>query len=67
MNDYRTLQLHISEQTTSVPTGDMTQEGSRVLAQSQAAAQRLLMANFVQTPIHIHDGDLEIQRAQLRQ
>jgi hypothetical protein len=67
MNDYRTLHLHISEHTMGVPLGDTTQEGYRVLAQCQAAAQRLLMANYVQTPVYSHGGDLEMEKAQLRQ
>jgi hypothetical protein len=66
MNDYRTLQLHISEQTTSVVMGDTRLEGYRVLAQNQAAAQRLLMAQFVQTPDYGHGGDLEMEKTQLR-
>ncbi|KAH8692661.1 hypothetical protein BGW36DRAFT_399485 [Talaromyces proteolyticus] len=67
MNDYRTLQLHISQQTSGLSMGDSQQEGYRVLAQSVAAAQQLLAAGFSTTPVQEHGNSAEGQKAQLRQ
>ncbi|RAO64482.1 uncharacterized protein BHQ10_000494 [Talaromyces amestolkiae] len=67
INDYRTLQHHISQQLASVPMGNTQQEGYRVLAQSSASAQRLLAAGFSSMPIEDQGSDPEMERAQLRQ
>lgn len=67
INDYRTLQLHISQQLASVRMGDVHQEGFRVLAQSSVAAQRLLAAGFTGMPIENQGSDPEMEKAQLRQ
>jgi hypothetical protein len=67
INDYRTLQLHISQQLSSVATGDVQQEGFRILAQSSTAAQRLLAAGFASMPIEDQGSNPEMEKAQLRQ
>lgn len=67
INDYRTLQLHISQQLASVAMGDVQQEGFRVLAQSSAAAQSLLASGFTSMPIEDQGSDPEMEKAQLRQ
>ena len=67
INDYRTLQLHISQQLASVSMGNTQQEGYRVLAQSSASAQRLLAAGFTSMPIEDQGSDPEMEKAQLRQ
>lgn len=67
MNDYRTLQLHISQQGTDIPsTSERSLEGYRVMIENVQAAQRLLSMNFSQTPSR-NNGDNETQKAQLRQ
>ncbi|KAL1964062.1 hypothetical protein VTN77DRAFT_7480 [Rasamsonia byssochlamydoides] len=65
INDYRTLHIHISEQTMHMPLGDMNDEGYRVLQESHAAAQRLLASNYNPVSIQGH-GDEETRKAQLR-
>ncbi|QKX56773.1 uncharacterized protein TRUGW13939_03880 [Talaromyces rugulosus] len=67
MNDYRTLQLHISQQTTGVSSGDTQLDGYRVLAQGVAAAQQLLAAGFVSAPVQGSGSSVEMQKTQLRQ
>ncbi|EED19900.1 conserved hypothetical protein [Talaromyces stipitatus ATCC 10500] len=67
INDYRTLQLHISQQLASVSMGNVQLEGYRVLAQSSAAAQRLLATGFTSMPIEDQGSDPEMEKAQLRQ
>jgi hypothetical protein len=67
MNDYRTLQLHISQQTTGVSSGDTQLDGYRVLAQGVAAAQQLLAAGFVSAPVQDSGNSVEAQKTQLRQ
>lgn len=67
INDYRTLQLHISQQLASVPLGNPQEEGYRVLAQSSASAQRLLAAGFSSMPIEDQGSNPEMEKAQLRQ
>ncbi|KAL3710478.1 hypothetical protein TMatcc_004273 [Talaromyces marneffei ATCC 18224] len=67
INDYRTLQLHISQQLASVSMGNAQHEGYRVLAQSSASAQRLLATGFASMPIEDQGSDPEMEKAQLRQ
>lgn len=66
MNDYRTLQLHISDQAMNVPSGDTRHEAYRVLQESLAAAQRLLAASYNPDSIQGRGGDEEIRKAELR-
>lgn len=67
MNDYRTLQIHISEQTMNLPRGPTEQEGHRVLVESRIAAQTLLENNYGLEAIPSWGGDEEAQvTAQLR-
>lgn len=66
MNDYRTLQLHISEQAMNMPSGDTRHEAYRVLQESLAAAQRLLAANYNMASIQSQGGNEETRKAQLR-
>jgi hypothetical protein len=66
MNDYRTLQLHISEQGADVPSSsERALEGYRVMIDSVDAAERLLSVRFTGLPSR-NPGDSETQRAQLR-
>lgn len=68
MNDYRTLQIHISEQTTNLPCEATEQEGYRVLVESRVVAQTLLGNNYSLEAIPNCGGDEEAQvTAQLRQ
>jgi hypothetical protein len=67
MNDYRTLQLHISQQGSGVPsTPERSLEGYRVMIESVQAARRLLSVSFSNTPSR-SVGDSETQREQLQQ
>jgi len=66
MNDYRTLQLHISQHGTDIPSSsERSLEGYRVMIESVQAAQRLLSVGFSNTPSR-NSGDDETQKAQLR-
>lgn len=67
MNDYRTLQLHISQQLASVVMGNPQEMGYSILSQSAAAAQCLLASGFSTTPIEDQGSDPEMERAHLRQ
>ncbi|CRG85950.1 hypothetical protein PISL3812_02953 [Talaromyces islandicus] len=67
MNDYRTLQLHISQQTAGVSTGDSQLDGQRVLAQGIAAARQLLAAGFASAPVPDSGNSAELEKTQLRQ
>lgn len=67
INDYRTLQLHISQQTAGVSSGGSQLDGHRVLAQGVAAARQLLDAGFVSAPVPDSGSSGEVQKTQLRQ
>jgi hypothetical protein len=64
MNDYRTLQLHIQQQTMQIPTEEQGREGYKVMKECMVAAQRLLSSNF--NASQSQGGDAEAQKAQLR-
>lgn len=64
MNDYRTLQLHISEQKVDVPPEEAGEEGYRVMRECFAAAQFLLSSNYNLAPIP--GGNEEAQKVQLQ-
>lgn len=64
MNDYRTLQIHISEQTTNLPCAATEQEGYRVLVECRVVAQTLL--GKVAIPNWVGDKEAQVA-AQLRQ
>jgi hypothetical protein len=66
MNDYRTLQLHISQQTTQVPPDDQGQEGYKVMKECAGAAQRLLASHYNLPSMQNPAGNEEAQKAQLR-
>ncbi|KAL2002719.1 hypothetical protein VTN02DRAFT_6102 [Thermoascus thermophilus] len=64
MNDYRTLQLHISEHKVDMPPEEAGEEGCRVMRECFAAAQSLLSSNYdlASTP----GGNEEAQKVQLQ-
>ncbi|KAL2014232.1 hypothetical protein VTN00DRAFT_1757 [Thermoascus crustaceus] len=66
MNDYRTLQLHISEQKVDVPPEEAGEEGYRVMRECFAAAQSLLSSNFNLASIQSQGGNEETQKVQLQ-
>ena len=65
INDYRSLLMHILEHIRSMPLGDATQYGYRVLRHNHAAAQHLLASNYI--PAVSSTYGEEEQTIQLRQ
>ncbi|KAJ6168268.1 hypothetical protein N7497_001111 [Penicillium chrysogenum] len=66
MNDYRTLQLHIMEQTSSLPLSGALLEGHLVLIQSRAAALNLLRTSYKPSAAAGNRGNDDTQTSQLR-
>lgn len=64
VDDYRSLLIHIMEHTRSIPLGNATQYGYRVLRHNHTAAQHLLASNYRPAMLSTH-GEEE-QTAQLR-
>ena len=67
MNDYRTLLLHIMEQTSSLPLSGAPQEGHLVLIQSRAAALDLLCTRYKHSGAADKRGDEDTQTSHLRE
>ena len=66
MNDYRTLQLHIMEQTSSLPLSGALLEGHLVLIQNRAAALNLLRTSYKPSAAADNRGNDDTQTSQLR-
>jgi hypothetical protein len=66
MNDYRTLQIHIQQQTMQIPSEEQGREGYKVMKECMVAAQRLLSSNYNISSLQSQSGDAEAQKAQLR-
>ncbi|GAD99015.1 conserved hypothetical protein [Paecilomyces variotii No. 5] len=65
INDYRTLQLHISQQRMEVPAQEQSEEGFVVMRECINAAQRLLSSQYNLASIQ-NGGDPEAQKVQLQ-
>lgn len=61
VNDYRSLTIHIIERIGTIPLGDLTQDGYRVLQQNHAAAQRLLAGNCRPAVSNLGEENLTVQ------
>ncbi|KAJ5925698.1 hypothetical protein N7454_008337 [Penicillium verhagenii] len=66
INDYRTLLLHISQQSADAHPDDQYEEGYTVLRECHSAAQRLVSANYHPCPVtgqgSPHTEMVELQR-----
>jgi hypothetical protein len=65
INDYRTLQMHIMEQTSNLTSGGDLQEGYLVLIQSRMAALDLLRTSYKPSAVADCKGDKDTQGSQL--
>lgn len=66
INDYRTLQLHISQQRMEVPAQEQHEEGFTVMRECLDAAQRLLSSQYNLASIQNQGADDEAQKVQLQ-
>ncbi|KAJ5264671.1 hypothetical protein N7505_007464, partial [Penicillium chrysogenum] len=67
MNDYRTLLLHIMEQTSSLPLSGALHEGHLVLLQNRTAALNMLRTSYEPSAAPDNGGDEHTQTSQLRE
>ncbi|BDD56977.1 hypothetical protein MPDQ_002869 [Monascus purpureus] len=65
INDYRTLLVHISQQSTPVPQEEYYEEGYVVMRECLAAAQSLMSSNYNPHPMP-GNGDEESEKMQLQ-
>ncbi|PYH40439.1 uncharacterized protein BP01DRAFT_387358 [Aspergillus saccharolyticus JOP 1030-1] len=65
INDYRTLLMHITQQSVQAPSDDYNEEGYKVIRDGLAAAQALMSSTYnpCATPAH---NNAEIEKAELR-
>lgn len=67
MNDYRTLLLHVMEQTSSIPLSDALQKGHLVLNQNREAALNLLRTSYKHSGITNNRGNGDTEPSHLRE
>ncbi|KAJ5239753.1 hypothetical protein N7468_004372 [Penicillium chermesinum] len=65
MNDYRTLMMHISQQNVASRPEEYNEEGFVVVRECQAAAQRLMAANYQPAPV-VGSSGAETEKAELQ-
>lgn len=65
VNDYRTLMLHISQQNIASRPEEYNEQGFVVVRDCQAAAQRLMAANYFPAPVVGHNS-AETEKAELQ-
>lgn len=66
MNDFRTLQYHISQQKTSPPSEDSQKEGYALMRQCSTEAQALLASQYNPGTSQNAGDDGEKEKAQLQ-
>ncbi|KAK2754027.1 hypothetical protein FQN54_007196 [Arachnomyces sp. PD_36] len=66
MNDFRTLQFHISQQKTTPPSEDQNKEGYALMRQCSTEAQALLVSQYNPGPSQNAGDDGEKEKVQLQ-